>query len=47
VIIVHEAGGIVYDQTGEVNLFPETGGIMTATPAAADALYKIWQKVIS
>jgi myo-inositol-1(or 4)-monophosphatase/deoxyribonuclease-2 len=47
VIIVHEAGGVVYDETGKVNLFPETGGIMTATPAAADALYKIWQKVIS
>jgi myo-inositol-1(or 4)-monophosphatase len=46
-IIVHEAGGAVWDENGEVNLFPASGGIMSATPAAAPALYAIWKKSIS
>jgi myo-inositol-1(or 4)-monophosphatase len=46
-IIVHEAGGVVWDENGEVNLFPASGGIMCATPAAATALYKLWKKSIS
>jgi myo-inositol-1(or 4)-monophosphatase len=46
-IIVHEAGGAVWDESGEVNLFPASGGIMCATPAAAPALYALWKKSIS
>ena len=46
-IIVHEAGGAVWDENGEVNLFPASGGIMSATPAAAPALYELWKKSIS
>lgn len=47
VLIVHEAGGAVLDESGNVNLFPETGGILCATQAAAKPLYDIWKKVIS
>jgi myo-inositol-1(or 4)-monophosphatase len=46
-IIVHEAGGAVWDESGEVNLFPLNGGIMCATPAAAPMLYELWKKSIS
>lgn len=46
-LIVHEAGGAVLDETGTVNLFPESGGIMCATPAAAGPLFEIWKKSIS
>ena len=45
-LIVHEAGGAVLDETGTVNLFPETGGIMCSTQAAAKPLYEIWKKAI-
>ncbi len=45
-IIVHESGGVVMDETGTINLFPEKGGIMTASPAAAQKLYEIWMKAI-
>ncbi len=47
VLIVHEAGGAVLDEKGEVNLFPERGGILCATQAAARPLYEIWKKAIS
>ena len=43
-LIVHEAGGAVWDETGSINLFPESGGIMAATQSAAAPLYKIWQE---
>ncbi len=46
-LIVHEAGGAVWDETGSVNLFPESGGIMAASQAAAAPLFKIWQVAIS
>lgn len=46
-IIVHEAGGVVWDESGQVNLFPLSGGIMCATPSAAPMLYKLWKKSIS
>lgn len=46
-LIVHEAGGAVWDQTGSVNLFPESGGIMAASQAAATPLFKIWQSAIT
>jgi myo-inositol-1(or 4)-monophosphatase/deoxyribonuclease-2 len=45
-LIVHEAGGVVWDENGEVNLFPESGGIMTATQSAAEPLFKLWKKAI-
>lgn len=47
VLIVHEAGGAVWDEFGEVNLFPERGGVMCATQEAAKPLYDIWKKAIS
>jgi myo-inositol-1(or 4)-monophosphatase len=46
-LIVHEAGGAVLDETGKVNLFPQAGGILCATQAAARPLYEIWKKAIS
>ncbi len=46
-LIVHEAGGAVLDETGHPNLFPESGGILYATQAAARPLYEIWKKAIS
>jgi len=47
VLIVHEAGGAVWDETGKVNLFPEIGGVLCSTQAAAQPLYEIWKKAIS
>ncbi len=47
VLIVHEAGGAVWDESGKVNLFPESGGVMCATQAAAQPLFDIWKKAIS
>ncbi len=41
-LIVHEAGGIVLDESGAVNLFPQQGGILVAAPIAAQALYALW-----
>ncbi|MCX6430148.1 MAG: glycerophosphodiester phosphodiesterase family protein [Actinobacteria bacterium] len=45
-LIVHEAGGAVWDEEGNVNLFPEVGGILCATQAAARPLFDIWMKSI-
>jgi myo-inositol-1(or 4)-monophosphatase/deoxyribonuclease-2 len=45
-LIVHEAGGAVWDETGSVNLFPESGGILAATQSAAGPLFKIWKESI-
>ncbi len=42
-LIVEEAGGVVLDASGRRNLFPDSGGIMAATPAAATELYDLWQ----
>ena len=44
--IVAEAGGAVWDEDGKQNLFPEKGGVMTATQAAAKPLYEIWMKAL-
>lgn len=35
------------DEDGNVNLFPESGGILCATQAASRPLYNIWKKAIS
>jgi myo-inositol-1(or 4)-monophosphatase len=45
-LIVHEAGGVIWDQEGKPNLFPQNGGVMAATQAAAAPLYAIWMKAI-
>jgi myo-inositol-1(or 4)-monophosphatase/deoxyribonuclease-2 len=41
-LIVHEAGGVVLDEMGAENLFPNFGGVMVAAPSAAKALYGAW-----
>jgi len=46
VLIVSEAGGVVLNEKGEKDLFPETGGIMCATRAAAEPLFNIWKNAI-
>lgn len=45
-LIVAEAGGAVWDEDGKQNLFPEKGGVMTATQAAAKPLYEIWMEAL-
>jgi fructose-1,6-bisphosphatase/inositol monophosphatase family enzyme len=45
-LIVAESGGAVWDEDGKQNLFPEKGGVMTATQAAAKPLYEIWMKAL-
>ena len=47
VIIVHEAGGVVLDEDGNINLFPSKGGILCASKSAARPLYEIWKRAIS
>jgi myo-inositol-1(or 4)-monophosphatase/deoxyribonuclease-2 len=47
VLIVHEAGGVVLDEEGNVNLFPESGGILVATKAASAPLFALWKAAIS
>ncbi|MEJ6607533.1 MAG: inositol monophosphatase family protein [Candidatus Planktophila sp.] len=46
-LIVAEAGGVVWDEDGQENLFPIKGGVMTATQAAAGPLYKIWMQALA
>lgn len=45
-LIVHEAGGVVWDENGKENLFPQSGGVLTSTQAAAQPLYDLWMKAI-
>lgn len=47
VLIVHESGGAVLDESGQTNLFPTTGGILCSTQEASRPLYEIWKKSIS
>ncbi|MCZ2404196.1 inositol monophosphatase [Paenarthrobacter sp. Z7-10] len=42
-LIVAEAGGVVLDSEGVPNLFPSTGGILAASPPAAQELYEVWR----
>ncbi|WP_308466042.1 inositol monophosphatase family protein [Rathayibacter soli] len=42
-LIVKEAGGVVLDSTGAPNLFPASGGIMAASPEAAQAVFDLWR----
>ncbi len=46
-LIVHEAGGVVLDEEGNVNLFPNSGGILVATKKASTSLYELWKTAIS
>lgn len=46
-LIVHEAGGVVWDQDGRPNLFPKSGGVMASTKSAAAPLYALWMKAIT
>jgi myo-inositol-1(or 4)-monophosphatase len=46
ILIVHEAGGVVWDEEGEVNLFPQKGGVMASTKAASEPLYELWMSAI-
>jgi myo-inositol-1(or 4)-monophosphatase/deoxyribonuclease-2 len=43
-LIVTEAGGVVLDSGGAHTLFPTSGGIIAAAPAAAAQLYDIWRR---
>jgi fructose-1,6-bisphosphatase/inositol monophosphatase family enzyme len=42
-LLCHEAGMAVYDETGEQQPFPSTGGIMVAHPQVAEELYGLWK----
>jgi myo-inositol-1(or 4)-monophosphatase len=42
-LIVDEAGGIVLDSAGRRTTFPDSGGVMAASPAAATDLHDLWQ----
>jgi fructose-1,6-bisphosphatase/inositol monophosphatase family enzyme/glycerophosphoryl diester phosphodiesterase len=43
-LLVHEAGGVVRDETGRDTLFPDLGvGVMVAAPAVADQAYALWR----
>lgn len=43
-LLVHEAGGVVRDETGRDTLFPEPGiGVLVATPAVADQAFRLWR----
>ena len=44
VLIASEAGAVVRDEEGEDTLFPQSGGVMVAAPAAADALHALWHE---
>jgi fructose-1,6-bisphosphatase/inositol monophosphatase family enzyme/glycerophosphoryl diester phosphodiesterase len=46
-LIVTEAGGVVLDSDGNHTLFPTSGGIMAATPAAAGTLHELWQESVA
>lgn len=46
VLICHEAGLVVRDESGAVTLFPERGGIMVANPGLADELHALWRDCV-
>jgi myo-inositol-1(or 4)-monophosphatase/deoxyribonuclease-2 len=41
-LIAREAGSVVVNEAGEVDLFPHKGGIMIVQPVAREALYQLW-----
>lgn len=46
-LIVKESGGVVLDQTGNENLFPTSGGVLSGTIDSAPELYKLWMQAIN
>ena len=45
VIIVSEAGGVVLNEQGKLDLFPTSGGVLCATKGVATELFEIWSSV--
>lgn len=45
VIIVSEAGGVVLNEQGQLDLFPTNGGVLCATKGVATELFEIWSSV--
>ncbi len=43
-LIVREAGGVVVDASGQPDAFPAEGGVLVATPGAADQVYEMWSR---
>jgi fructose-1,6-bisphosphatase/inositol monophosphatase family enzyme/glycerophosphoryl diester phosphodiesterase len=43
-LIVREAGGVVLDASGRPDAFPAEGGVLLATPGAADEVYGMWSR---
>ncbi len=43
-LIVREAGGVVLDAWGHLDVFPPEGGVLVATPGAADKVYAMWSR---
>ncbi|SDO25755.1 myo-inositol-1(or 4)-monophosphatase/deoxyribonuclease-2 [Cryobacterium flavum] len=45
-LIVQEAGGVVLDEDGIPNAFPQHGGILVAAPEAATEVYGLWRAAV-
>jgi myo-inositol-1(or 4)-monophosphatase/deoxyribonuclease-2 len=43
-LIVQEAGGVVLNSEGEMDTFPEQGGVLAARPEYAAELYELWRQ---
>jgi fructose-1,6-bisphosphatase/inositol monophosphatase family enzyme len=43
-LIVREAGGMVLDASGRPDAFPAEGGLLLASPGAADEVYEMWSR---
>ena len=43
-LIVQEAGGVVLNSEGEMDTFPEHGGVLAARPEYAAGLYELWRQ---
>ncbi|MFH5880024.1 inositol monophosphatase family protein [Arthrobacter sp. NA-172] len=41
-LIVHEAGGVVLNSAGEMDMFPEQGGVLAARPEHSGELHELW-----
>ncbi len=46
-LIGQEAGCIVLNESGQIDLFPAKGGMLIVQPAARAALYKVWSDSIT
>lgn len=43
-LIVQEAGGVVLNSEGEIDTFPERGGVLAARPEYSAELYGLWRQ---